>query len=595
MREKEKRTWYHTLEEFSEELDMLLEKAMPDIREHLNTFILEPICDSQRENLNINITFGNKKSKNNSKELLLLSDEYINEFTLKRMLENDDINTNLSKNIQEFLEKLEQARDIEKLKNLIEEQYKNPKELLSIVHETFFSIYQSFSEISDFAKLQRQGMNKEQLKQTYIDETIAKERKILISYFTTGYEFENFNYYEVVEQIQNQKICILLKKIKPLFQTLLEQFYDEKQMFLFSKIALVDEQVVILGVSINESYCQNHREVFSQDNAYLPDDYESFILQIVNITLEKWIENIQHELDNTTSKYIMNYSATLQLAARDITEGRGLPSYLYFNLLSSMPYESSSCCGQIAFLTKNQDIQDINGLKIIEFHRKILFSHDNMRYIRKLLEISGGKYYLVCSDKDIIGIAEIIDTKKLHILKFDGFMKWTLEYNDTQLVSYDKECIFYKTDTFKKQIKNMSQSTKLQDLIRVLCEQKHGTMVIVFKDTRVAQSETERLSSCQRGIQLEIPYDLSTDNKVALRLSSIDGALIIDEKCMCYGIGMIVDGEASVKGNPSRGSRYNSAKNYVYSMAVKGYSCVGCVISEDGTLDIINKVMDLQN
>lgn len=592
MREKEKRTWYHTLEEFSEELNMLLEKAMPDIRDHLNTFILEPICDSERENLNINITFGKKKNKKNSKKSLLLSNEYINESTLKKMLDNDDIYTNLSNNIGEFLEKLEQARDIEKLKNLIEEHYKNPKELLSIAHETFFSIYQSFNEISDLAKLQRQGMNKEQLKQTYINETIAKERKILIGYFTTSYEFENFNYYEVVEQIQKYKICILLKKIKPLFQTLLEQFYDEKQMFLFSQIALVDEQNVIFGVSINETYCQNHWEVFSQDNAYLPDDFKSFILQIINITLEKWSENIQHELDNTTSKYIMNYSATLQLAVRDITEGRGLPSYLYFNLLSSMPYESSSCCGQIAFLTKNQDI---NGLKIIKFDRQILFSHDNMRYIRKLLEISDGKYYLVCSDKNIIGIAEIMDTKKLHILKFDGFMKWTLEYNDTQLVSYDKECIFYKTDTFKKQIENMSQSTKLQDLIRVLCEQKHGTMVIVFKDTSAAQSETERLSSCQRGIQLEIPYDLSTDNKVALRLSSIDGALIIDEKCMCYGIGMIVDGEASVKGNQSRGSRYNSAKNYVYSMADKGYRCVGCVISEDGTLDIINKVINLQN
>lgn len=570
--------WEDILNRLNSEIELLLRKALPSIVGHFDTFIIETLCDSKREKFNITI-FQKGKSEISVKRTTI-SDKYLDELTIKKLLDNINCATFQERRV-EFNKKMEQARDIEKLKKAILE-YGCPTNLLSVAHETFFSIYQSPHEIFCLKELKENGMNKEQLKQAYINNTIDKERKILIAYFTTGYEIDFSQYEDIIKQIQKHRVCIKTNKIKLLFQMLLDNIFNVKQVFIFSETFEVDGKNVILGVSIDESYYQTYCDVFFQDNDYLPDSYTSFVLQIINVTLEKWSTNLQHEILDTTSDYIMNYSATLQLAARDVTEGRGLPSYSYFNLLSSMSYESSSCYGKIAFLPKTN-----NNIECIRFERQISFSDDNMRYIRKLLEIAIDEYYLLCFQNNIIGVAKIVDTEKIHIVRFDGFMKWTLEYNKAQLVSYNKEQLFFNIDTYKRQIENIPQSNELKALLRKLCEQRHGTMVIVFKDTCAAQSETERLSSFQRGIQLETPYDLSVDNEVSLRLSSIDGALIIDENCMCYGIGMIVDGKACVSGTPSRGSRYNSASNYVKSMYNEKRYCIGYVISEDGTLDII--------
>lgn len=565
------------LNKYSSEIGLLLEKALPSISGHFNTFIIKATCNSTREKFDLTI-FQKDKNESSIKRTTLISDVYFDEPTIKKLLNDIDA---FKERKMEFNEKLEQARDIEKLKKAaIKGGLTN---LLSGAHETFFSIYQPVNELYPFKKLKESGMSKEELKQTYINNTIAKERNVLIAYFITGYGIDYSQYADITEdRKQSFSVNININKIKPLLQIMLKQFYTDKQVFLFSEVVEVDGDNIILGVSIDETFYNTHRDVFHQDNNYLPDSYTSFILQIINVTLEKWVTNLQHNIFYTTSEYIMNNSATLQLAARDVTEGRGLPSYSYFNLLSSMSYESSPCYGKIAFLSEKTDC-----LNSIRFDSPIQFSDDNMRYIRKLLEIAIGEYYLLCLQDNIIGIAKIRDPKKMHIVKFDGFMKWTLEYNKTQLVSYNKEQFFFNIDTHKRQIEKILQSNKVKNLLRKLCEQRHGTMVIVFENIYDAQNETKRLSSFQRGIQLKFPYDLSIDNEVALMLSSIDGALIIDEKCMCYGIGMIVDGKACTRGTPSRGSRYNSANNYVKSMSNEKHYCTGYVISEDGTLDII--------
>ena len=68
-------------------------------------------------------------------------------------------------------------------------------------------------------------------------------------------------------------------------------------------------------------------------------------------------------------------------------------------------------------------------------------------------------------------------------------------------------------------------------------------------------------------------------------VTSIDGAVLLDLECTCYGVGVILDGEAKSKGNLSRGARYNSALTFLDGK--KGYMAV--VVSEDRTIDIIVK------
>jgi hypothetical protein len=65
--------------------------------------------------------------------------------------------------------------------------------------------------------------------------------------------------------------------------------------------------------------------------------------------------------------------------------------------------------------------------------------------------------------------------------------------------------------------------------------------------------------------------------------TGIGGAILLDPAGTCHAIGVILDGVASARGERSRGSRYNSAANYVRGR--KGTLAV--VISDDGTVDLL--------
>ena len=70
--------------------------------------------------------------------------------------------------------------------------------------------------------------------------------------------------------------------------------------------------------------------------------------------------------------------------------------------------------------------------------------------------------------------------------------------------------------------------------------------------------------------------------------------MLFDTNGSCYAIGVILDGEAIIPGDVSRGARFNSIKNYIawkkVELRKKKYSeaiFAGIIISEDQTIDII--------
>ena len=71
------------------------------------------------------------------------------------------------------------------------------------------------------------------------------------------------------------------------------------------------------------------------------------------------------------------------------------------------------------------------------------------------------------------------------------------------------------------------------------------------------------------------------------RVTSIDGALLIDRSGICHAIGVILDGLASPKGTPSRGARFNSAIRYVESAKSANTEVLAIVVSEDGSVDVL--------
>ncbi len=113
--------------------------------------------------------------------------------------------------------------------------------------------------------------------------------------------------------------------------------------------------------------------------------------------------------------------------------------------------------------------------------------------------------------------------------------------------------------------------------------QKHGTIIIISKN---AMSETNRLKS--QSFRVE-PTEITP--VVVKEITSIDGAVLIDTECNCYGIGVILDGMATNSGDTSRGARYNSAIRYVETIKNReNFSdCLAIVISEDGYVDLISK------
>ena len=64
--------------------------------------------------------------------------------------------------------------------------------------------------------------------------------------------------------------------------------------------------------------------------------------------------------------------------------------------------------------------------------------------------------------------------------------------------------------------------------------------------------------------------------------TGIGGAILLDPSGICHAIGVILDGVATRHGNPSRGSRFHSAANYVAGRP----GTVAVVVSDDGPVDL---------
>ena len=69
--------------------------------------------------------------------------------------------------------------------------------------------------------------------------------------------------------------------------------------------------------------------------------------------------------------------------------------------------------------------------------------------------------------------------------------------------------------------------------------------------------------------------------------AAIDGAILIDVDGYCHGIGVILDGEVRVRGNPARGARFNTALRYANAQN-EGRLVV--VVSEDGHVDLFPRL-----
>jgi DNA integrity scanning protein DisA with diadenylate cyclase activity len=297
------------------------------------------------------------------------------------------------------------------------------------------------------------------------------------------------------------------------------------------------------------------------------------------------IDRGAEELIRSAGKVLMYTPAC---AGQEFTGLHGL--FDACNMISSLKYEGEEGIGNMVVSRREHPnvkvvLSLISPVRISEY-----------RAVRKLLELSSKRFCLLSDSGYIYGFGHIdgcYDEKEedLFTIYFTKHYTWELvhagnvlmsvAYTQPQLPKQRMDETKFKSDVFRI-FKNICKDSLevLWNLVLKATEQKHGTMVVVSTG---AKEEANRLA---KQCTLVEPVHLTTE--IMQQITGIDGAVLLGSDCICYAIGVILDGLASNNGTPSRGARYNSAIRYVESSE---YPCLSIVISEDGSIDLIPDLM----
>ncbi|SMG37261.1 diadenylate cyclase [Fibrobacter sp. UWB13] len=285
-----------------------------------------------------------------------------------------------------------------------------------------------------------------------------------------------------------------------------------------------------------------------------------------------------------------NFLGAVSIKGDNVAESYGLFDSL--NTISSLKYESSDACGKIIVARKNH-----SNIRVeIEFEQG--YSIRRPRLIRKLLELTNDDLCLLCDAVNVYGIGRLIGeyiptNEDLFQINIPGHYQWELIHDRKKLLlskygnPYLPKAVFSQEEfnSRTKRIFNDLSEKKLSELYHcintLVLEHKGGILVV----SDHAMDEAKRLKNQSISI---VPMALTPDN--VKKLSSIDGAVLVDTNCICYSIGTILDGIANDNGNPERGSRYNSSVRYCDYRRSRNEKVVVVIISEDGMVDIIPKL-----
>lgn len=264
------------------------------------------------------------------------------------------------------------------------------------------------------------------------------------------------------------------------------------------------------------------------------------------------------------------------------------------NKISQLMYESSEASGNILITNDDSNIE-----YEIKFEEE--FSLTQTRLIRKLLELTNDSLFLISDGAAVCGIGKINNNHKTlsndyFIIKMKGKYSWSLLHKNNNILDYKFGIPIVPKASYDKKdfVANIKKCFNLIDdkyidciykCLKSLIEAKKGSILVISKK---AKKEAKRLE--KQGILIK-PQKLNEDN--IRNLSSIDGAILINEKCMCYAIGVVLDGDSLGNGSVDRGSRYNSSLRYcMYRRKKHREEVAAIVISEDGMVNFVPELRD---
>ena len=218
------------------------------------------------------------------------------------------------------------------------------------------------------------------------------------------------------------------------------------------------------------------------------------------------------------------------------------------------------------------------------------------REVRKLLEMAGVSLCLLSSAEAVYAIGSTRDSYRsqredLFAVEFRGRDHWCLLHADDVLMEVlarrpsipqptINEELFRDTYTRLFGSHGAQHGAAAFGLVEAAQQSQHGALLVFTSD---APQEAHRLRDESTPVApVRVTPCLLT------HLTAVDGAVLLSPDCMCHAVGAILDGKACPgKGDPARGSRYNSAIRYYEALRRSGGRCSAVVVSEDGTTDCV--------
>ncbi len=381
---------------------------------------------------------------------------------------------------------------------------------------------------------------------------------------------------------------------------------SEDDKVSFFSVPLVDENfmiMIVLRLNVDAYLSHFKPDIPLNENSHsYPSLLDAIISRFLRESLKRFSdvnENRESILeDNEAESNIVKLSAnsfmlSVVLTAfeknirEDTTVFPGMTKFFdLVNLLSSLLYEGRECIGGILMVPyRSQSVENLFTLEI-----PVLFS--DLRAVRKLLEMRGRKSYLLYNSGKIYGFGMLNENtagqeNNLFSINFKKHYYWVLKYGSHDMMTsiYGMPMLSdkpFNVDDLRFKLKAVLPdlaNDKIEEFILIVqCAsmQKHGTIIVISKNAAI---ECERLKN--QAVRFT-PFKMTSEN--LMMMSNIDGAVILDSELMCHAVGVILDGMATVHGDPARGSRYNSAIRYIESQKK---TAMAVVISEDGMVDFI--------
>lgn len=316
----------------------------------------------------------------------------------------------------------------------------------------------------------------------------------------------------------------------------------------------------------------------------------------------------------------------------DITDDLNLD---FISALGAEKYEKGEAKGfSLSILPSKKTIDSCKNALVFKEPNRLELTLENVHAIRKQLNLSCGGALAVCwnhskSQFETIGVLAEPDAVRFPWFMFCGSAEWKFclppnesktetrhqspsadEDENDEKSQKDAACrvyvkqgvlvlppiqLCYEVEAYirkKNLLKNDFQYKTIAHLVEESSKCEHGALLI-FSSSYIARKESFRLAHrSSRGMLTKEPISFSDSKKLRkefFQLTSIDGALMLDFDGNCYAYGVILDGIAKGKGNPGRGSRYNSAVTYIKNKASNKLrrKMFAVVCSEDGMVDVI--------